>query len=48
VHEAALPAEDASLGSEDRFDTFEGDLAARFATALLTTALFTALVTALF
>jgi hypothetical protein len=46
VHEAALPAEE-PLESEDRSDTTEGNLTARFTTALVT-ALFTALVTALF
>jgi hypothetical protein len=47
VHVPALKAEDDPLGSEDRSDTTDVDLTARFATALVT-ALFTALVTALF
>jgi hypothetical protein len=46
VHAPALAAGD-SLGSDDRSDTLNVDLTARFATALLT-ALVTPLVTALF
>jgi hypothetical protein len=36
VHQPALPVEDDPLESEDRSDTTEGDLTARFATALVT------------